>query len=160
MTVQEQFVERFNVPLFVNVVPQINRVKEYQYQNVRGKTISSAQSFRKARSRKGERLVEIQKQTREIIQVNSQRVFERHYLRFPEFFNRWMIDNALFEMLQYAPDFEQLRLCIDGGGINEIYGEKTDYGEVYLSKTLIAAEKPYHRKWGEVVYIDLPKTYL
>lgn len=158
LTVSEDFIDRFNVPIFVDKITPLVKVQRTFRTLKSGKVVERPEHYKQARQRKGERLVEIKKRKIGTISLTNNFLFERNYLRFPQFFNFWMIDNSLFQILSNAPDFERLTFSVNGGKNCEIIGEQTDYGKVTLSRTLIEGESPHHRIWGEVVFLSHPRT--
>lgn len=152
LTVTSDFIDRFNVPKSLNIFPLISEVKEFQFVNKNGRTIRRG-FVRKLKPRKGEKLVEIRKLRPSASNLAPQFAIERHYLRFPDFFNRWMIDNALYEICSQSPDFERLRFYINGGRMFEIIGEQTGYGAVSIESNLRDGDTPHHSRWGEVTLI-------
>jgi hypothetical protein len=159
LTVEEDFIDRFNVPVFLDKVPFVQKRSSTTFTNARGTKVFRSAGYHKPKSRKGEKLVEIQKKTANSDFLNPLFLPKKYYLRFPRFFNQWMIDNALFQIIGNAPDIERLRYRINGKKILEIEGEETDYGSVTISRQLIAAKKPHHSMWGEVCYMATLKRH-
>lgn len=112
LTVREDFISRFNVPMFKEEIPIIHKVKGSTYRKKTGTLTTLPEFYRSAKKRKGEKLIEIRKLKANAPTLLGQFTFERHYLRFPAFFNQWMIDNALNEIIGAAPDIEKLRFTL------------------------------------------------
>jgi hypothetical protein len=154
LTVTEEFINRFNVSVYVDLFPFIQERESYTYTRKDGKLINYGKNTRKARLRRGELLVEINRIKNGADILDPRFSIEREYIRFPIFFNRWMIDNALYQILKNATDFEKLRFKVNGGESYEIIGDETGYGSVKLSTTMIKGEQPYHHKWGENTFLQ------
>jgi hypothetical protein len=155
--VEESFIDRFNVPIFTEEFPLMAEVKS-SLRNYQGKGIVELpRYYRKLKPRTDGYLVEIKKRTTTDI-LSPQFLPKRYYLRFPDFFSTWLIDNALFQTLGNATDFDKLIFSVGNGENREIVGEETGYGTVKISTSLIQGEKPYYSGWGETVLICMKTT--
>ena len=153
LTVETDFIIRFNVQIFSEHATPVQKQSSFIYDRGKKRNIYSPEAYRKARFNRGAFLVEISKKTSSSTVLSPTFLPKKHYLRFPKFFNTWMIDNALFQILKDASDFEDLRFSVNSGRIREIFGEETNYGTVTLSRTFIEGKTPENRSWGENCFI-------
>lgn len=159
ITVPKYFIDRFNVTTFLDAAPAAVTIPKSLRQLKNNTIVERSEHKRMQRISKRGIQVSLFREMPGLQTIDGRPILERHSILFPFFFNFWMVDNAVFQIIEKARDAEKIRFSINGSGQHEALGEATDYGTVTLAKTLIKGDSPSHNAWGENCLMSVSISY-
>ena len=151
--VPEDYISEFNIPYSFPYSYQTSTHKSHtrKYVQFDGTTkITNVRQFqgRKNITKKGI-LAILKKLKSSSGYLNPQFQIKTYKFRFPHYFNRSMIDQALFSILQNYSQRDKMFLKL-GNKTTLLLGEATGWGTAKLSNTFISSNDHPSKLWGDV----------
>lgn len=159
ITVPQSYVDEFNIPsqYVKNYSNFFTEYKEFERRYVRENLITQTRvrsHNKKLKVTKKGKLAVLKKLKTGSGFISPQFSLESYSFRFPNFFNKSMIDQCLFSITQNYSKQERLFLKI-GDTISPLLGEETGWGSAILSSGFIEEIDHPSKLWGKITICDL-----
>lgn len=155
LMVDDETVQEFNIPVANINLALERKVKNYNCERLSGKLIEVSSHVRLNTGTKDNYNVA------RIYRQPETHYKENHAIRFPYFFNVWMIQSAMGSMLQNFSLQERVRIKPDNRGGKRVFRTSTDYTEymdsIWGKARVVQSPAPTHNAdkapWGEMVIV-------